>query len=230
MVNGCITWRNWRIDCRLVQTSEVTGRSWSIEAGQSACGDAGVALRRKEWRQRGIHGATGALLLRTPANEKRRTTAARRLRESDSDPGEVGEGKRSTGSPGGRACARGSRRRTWTAGFRRRAMRKKATIGRLDGVLACFTGRGRSWWRGEAPGWRQISQGVLMNKPDNSDGSRGQLTVGTDTCHLLQIQSPWTWIWEIDQTHSFAVFRTYKERVPVVLRVPSASIRIFFAS
>jgi hypothetical protein len=30
-----------------------------------------------------------------------------------------------------------------------------------------------------------------MNKPDNSDGSRGQLTAGTDTCHLLQIQSPW---------------------------------------
>jgi hypothetical protein len=37
-----------------------------------------------------------------------------------------------------------------------------------------------------------VSQGVLMNKPDNSDGSRGQLTAGTDTCHLLQIQSPWT--------------------------------------
>jgi hypothetical protein len=35
-----------------------------------------------------------------------------------------------------------------------------------------------------------ISQGVLMNKPDNSDGSRGQLTARTDTCHLLQIQSP----------------------------------------
>jgi hypothetical protein len=35
-----------------------------------------------------------------------------------------------------------------------------------------------------------VSQGVLMNKPDNSDGSRGQLTAGTDTCHLLQIQSP----------------------------------------
>jgi hypothetical protein len=35
-----------------------------------------------------------------------------------------------------------------------------------------------------------ISQGVLMNRPDNSDGSRGQLTTGVDTCHLLQIQSP----------------------------------------
>jgi hypothetical protein len=69
-----------------------------------------------------------------------------------------------------------------------------------------------------------------MKKPDNSDGSRGQLTTGTDTCHLLQIQSPWTWIWETGQTHSFAAIRTYKERVPVVLRVPSASIRIFFAS
>jgi hypothetical protein len=75
-----------------------------------------------------------------------------------------------------------------------------------------------------------ISQGVLMNKPDNFDGSRGQLTAGTDTCHLLQIQSPWTWIRDTGQTHSFAAFRTYKEWVPVVLRVPSASTRIFFAS
>jgi hypothetical protein len=74
------------------------------------------------------------------------------------------------------------------------------------------------------------SQGVLMNKPDNSDGSRGQLTAGTDTCHLLQIQSPWTWIRDTGQTHSFASFRTYKEWIPVVLRVPSASTRIFFAS
>jgi hypothetical protein len=72
-----------------------------------------------------------------------------------------------------------------------------------------------------------ISQGALMNKPDNSDESRGQLTARTDTCHLLQIQSPWTWIWETGQTHSFAAFRTYKEWVPVVLRVPSASTRIF---
>jgi hypothetical protein len=71
-----------------------------------------------------------------------------------------------------------------------------------------------------------ISQGALMNKPDNSDGSRGQLTAGTDTCHLLQIQSPCTWIRETSQTHSFAAFRTYKEWVPVVLRVPSASTRI----
>jgi hypothetical protein len=70
-------------------------------------------------------------------------------------------------------------------------------------------------------------QGVLMNNPDNSDRSRGQLTAGIDTCHLLQIQSPWTWIWETGQTHSFAAFRTYKEWVPVVLRVPSASTRIF---
>jgi hypothetical protein len=75
-----------------------------------------------------------------------------------------------------------------------------------------------------------FSQGVLMNKPDNSDGSRGQLTVGTDTCHLLQIQSPLTWIRYTGQTHSFAAFRTYKEWVPVVLRVPSASTKIFFAS
>jgi hypothetical protein len=67
-----------------------------------------------------------------------------------------------------------------------------------------------------------------MNKPDNSDGSRGQLTAGTDTCHLLQIQSPWIWIRETDQTHSFATFRTYKEWIPIVLRVPSASTRIFF--
>jgi hypothetical protein len=72
-----------------------------------------------------------------------------------------------------------------------------------------------------------ISQGALMNKPDNSNGSRGQLTIRTDTCHLLQIQSPWTWIRETGQTHSFAMFSTYKEWVPVVLRVPSASIRIF---
>jgi hypothetical protein len=66
-----------------------------------------------------------------------------------------------------------------------------------------------------------------MNKPDNSDGSRGQLTARTDTCHLLQIQSPWTWIWETGQTHSFAAFRTYKEWITVVLKVPSASTRIF---
>jgi hypothetical protein len=66
-----------------------------------------------------------------------------------------------------------------------------------------------------------------MNKPDISDGSRGQLTTATDTCHLLQIQSPWTQIRETGQTHSFATFRTYKEWVPVVLRVPSASTRIF---
>jgi hypothetical protein len=50
-----------------------------------------------------------------------------------------------------------------------------------------------------------------MNKPDNSDGSRGELTAGTDTYHLLQIQSPWTWIRETGQTHFFAAFRTYKE-------------------
>jgi hypothetical protein len=72
-----------------------------------------------------------------------------------------------------------------------------------------------------------ISQGVLMNKPDNSDGSRCLLTAGIDTSHLLQIQSPWTWIRETGQTHSFAVFRTYKKWIPVVLRVPSASTRIF---
>jgi hypothetical protein len=66
-----------------------------------------------------------------------------------------------------------------------------------------------------------------MNKPDNSDESRGQLTAETDTCHLLQIQSPWTWIRKTGQTHSFAAFRTYKEWIPVVLRVPSASTRIF---
>jgi hypothetical protein len=72
-----------------------------------------------------------------------------------------------------------------------------------------------------------ISQGVLMNKPDNSDGSRGQLTARTNTCHLLQIQSPWTWIRETGQIHSFSVFRTYKEWIPVLLRVSSASTRIF---
>jgi hypothetical protein len=72
-----------------------------------------------------------------------------------------------------------------------------------------------------------ISQRVFMNKPDNSDGSRGQLTAGTDTCHLLQIQSPWTWIRKIGQTHSFTAFRPYKERILVVLVVPSASTRIF---
>jgi hypothetical protein len=33
---------------------------------------------------------------------------------------------------------------TTVAGFRRRAVRKKSTIGRLEGVLAGFTGRGRS--------------------------------------------------------------------------------------
>jgi hypothetical protein len=66
-----------------------------------------------------------------------------------------------------------------------------------------------------------------MNKSDTSDGSRGQLTIRTHTCHLLQIQFLWTWILETGQTHSFAAFRTYKEWVPVVLRVPSASTRIF---
>jgi hypothetical protein len=66
-----------------------------------------------------------------------------------------------------------------------------------------------------------------MNKPSISDGSRGQLTAGTNTCHLLQIQSPWTWIQETGQTHSFTVFRTYKKWIPMVLRVPSASTRIF---
>jgi hypothetical protein len=76
----------------------------------------------------------------------------------------------------------------------------------------------------------KVLQGVLMNKPDNSNRSRGQLTAGTDTCHLLQIQNPWTWIQETGQTHSFAAFRTYKEWIPVVLRVPSASTRIFFMS
>jgi hypothetical protein len=66
-----------------------------------------------------------------------------------------------------------------------------------------------------------------MNKSDNSDRSRGQLTAGTDTCHLLQIQFPCTWIRETGQTHFFAAFRTYKKWIPVVLRVPSASTRIF---
>jgi hypothetical protein len=72
-----------------------------------------------------------------------------------------------------------------------------------------------------------VSQGVLMNKPDNSDGSRGQLTTRIDTCYLLQIQSPWTWIRETGQTHSFAAFRSYTEWIPVILRVPSASTGIF---
>jgi hypothetical protein len=82
-------------------------------------------------------------------------------------------------------------------------------------------------WSFDLSFYYNVSQGVLMNKPDNSDGSRGQLTAETDTCHLLQIQSPWTWIPETGQTHSFAAFRTYKEWIPVVLRVPSASTRIF---
>jgi hypothetical protein len=42
-----------------------------------------------------------------------------------------------------------------------------------------------------------------MNKPDNSDGSRGQLTARIDTCHLLQIQFPWAWIRETGQIHFF---------------------------
>jgi hypothetical protein len=75
-----------------------------------------------------------------------------------------------------------------------------------------------------------VLQGVLMNKSDNSDGSRGQLTAGTDICHLLQIQSPWIWIRETGQTYSFAAFRTYKEWILVVLRVPSVSTRFFFVS
>jgi hypothetical protein len=87
-----------------------------------------------------------------------------------------------------------------------------------------------STWSFDLSFCHDISQGVLMNKPNNSDGSRGQLTARTYTCHLLQIQSPWTWIWETGQTHSFAAFRTYKKWIPVVLRVPSASTRIFFMS
>jgi hypothetical protein len=87
-----------------------------------------------------------------------------------------------------------------------------------------------STWSFDLSLYYDISQGVLVNKHDNSDGSRGQLTAGTDTCLLLQIQSPWTWIRETGQTHSFAAFRSYKEWIPVVLRVPSASTRIFFAS
>jgi hypothetical protein len=51
-----------------------------------------------------------------------------------------------------------------------------------------------SSWGSQLDGYpaRIISQGALMNKPDNSDESRGQLTAGIDTFHLLQIQSPWT--------------------------------------
>jgi hypothetical protein len=87
-----------------------------------------------------------------------------------------------------------------------------------------------STWSFDLSFYDNVSQGVLMNKSDNSDGSRCQLTAGTDTCHLLQIQSPWIWIWETGQTHSFAAFRTYKKWISVVLRVPSASTRIFFVS
>jgi hypothetical protein len=45
------------------------------------------------------------------------STAARRLRERDSDPGEVGEGKRSTGSPVVRKHAHRGRRRAGSARF-----------------------------------------------------------------------------------------------------------------
>jgi hypothetical protein len=84
-----------------------------------------------------------------------------------------------------------------------------------------------STWSFDLSFYYSVSQGVLMSKPDNSDGSRGQLTARTDTCHLLQIQSPWTWIRETGQTHSFAAFRSYKEWIPVILWVPSASTGIF---
>jgi hypothetical protein len=48
---------------------------------------------------------------------------------------------------------------TTEAVFRRRAVRKKATIGRLEGVLACFTGWGRSDGEAKilaASAWRQV--------------------------------------------------------------------------
>jgi hypothetical protein len=59
--------------------------------------------------------------------------------EIDREKGEKG-GEFTEGS---RACSERPGM-TMVAGFRRRAVRKKSTIGRLEGVLACFVGLGRS--------------------------------------------------------------------------------------
>jgi hypothetical protein len=54
------------------------------------------------------------------------------------------KGEMTASSPGVRVHARRGRGRTEAARFRRRAVRKITTIPRLEGVLACFTGRGCS--------------------------------------------------------------------------------------
>jgi hypothetical protein len=63
-------------------------------------------------------------------------------------------------------------------------------------------------------------RGILVNKPGASDGSEDQLTAGAETCYLIRTQSP-----DLNPvpgvTQSFAAFRTYKDRIPVFLRVPS---------
>jgi hypothetical protein len=66
----------------------------------------------------------------------------------------------------------------------------------------------------------------LVNKPDISDGSGDQLTAGVDTCDLLKLK-PLDLSLVPGLTQSFAAFRTYKERISVILRVPSASTGIF---
>jgi hypothetical protein len=62
---------------------------------------------------------------------------------------------------------------TTVAGFRRRAMRKKSTIGRLEGVLAGFTGRGRSWRRGGASGGFGLVAGALKRRRVVDHGGGG---------------------------------------------------------
>jgi hypothetical protein len=44
-----------------------------------------------------------------------------------------------------------------------------------------------STWSFDLNFYNNVLQGVLMSKPDNSDGSRGQLTAGTDICHLDEV-------------------------------------------
>jgi hypothetical protein len=69
-------------------------------------------------------------------------------------------------------------------------------------------------------------RGILVNKSGTSDGSGDQLTAWVETCYLLQTQAP-----DLNPvpgvTQSFAVFRAYKDRIPVFLRIPSASTEIF---
>jgi hypothetical protein len=68
--------------------------------------------------------------------------------------------------------------------------------------------------------------GILASKPGTSDGSENQLIAWEKLATYFKLKSP-------DSnsvpgvTQSFAAFRTFKDRIPVFLRVPSASTGIF---